>query len=164
MTEDDVADRLWQWLTELLDTTVIHAFQGAQAPAEPYIVLNLTLAGSVRANQADWEFTSTGTGADEVWRQAPVLEWFWRFSLNCYGAGGATILRQLRSAQHVPTVLASLAPLSLFEVSDVRNVPELVNEEYVPRAQVDIELRGILRDGFVVDVVDTTEPIDPIAL
>ena len=154
MTEKEVRDKLLRWLADVMGTKVIQSFQGGKPPAEPYGVLNLMLSGPAHPHPTEWEFPSEGEGEDEVIRQAPVFEWFWRFSVNVYGGEGSTVLRRIRTAQHVPTAYAPLHPLVLSEVTDARNVPELVNEEFRPRAVCEVEVRGIVRDGLVIDVVE----------
>lgn len=162
MTEKEVRDAVRAWIAGIMGITVIHSYQGGTEPAEPYGVLNMTLDDAVRERQSDDEFPSIliddpenpGEEIEQV-RQSPVREWFWRFSVNVYGGEGKTILRKIKTAGLVPTAMESLHPLSLFEISPIRDATDLLNEEWQGRAQMDIEIRGIVRDGIVIDTIET---------
>lgn len=156
MTEAEVLDATRNWIADATGILWIDSYQGGPEPAEPYGVINLTMADAVYEHPSEYEYPVTDEGTEEeTIRQAPVRDWFWRFSLNVYGDGGKTLLRKVKTAQHVPTALESLAPLSLFETSQIRDATELLNEEWQARAQMDLEIRGIVRDGLVIDTVET---------
>ncbi|KQT52220.1 MULTISPECIES: LIC_12616 family protein [unclassified Aureimonas] len=154
MTEKEVRDAVRAWIASLMGITVIQSYQGQKEPAEPYGVLNLMLADSVRELPAAMEITSVGAGENEVFTQTTAHEWFWRFSVNVYGGEGKTLLRQIKTAQFFASTAETLRPLTLFETSAIRDAAEILNEEWRARAQMDIEIRGIVRDGVTVDVVD----------
>lgn len=101
----------------------------------------------------------------------PIIETEWHFSVNAYGrppidhktklpvspkpAFPTDILRPLRAAAELAQMNEPLMPgMTVHEVSDVRNLPEVINERIEPRAQIDIYLRGIVRDGFVIDTIN----------
>lgn len=156
MTEDEVADAAWQWIRTTVGVEMIHAYQSGGEPCAPYGVIALSLVGPVREHPTDYEFRVSDEGLEtEEITQAPVFEWFWRFSVNVYGDQGMTSLRRLKMAQWVQTAAAPLRPLVLFEVSDIRNLTEMINEAWTPRAQVDVEFRGFIRDGQVIDTAET---------
>lgn len=156
MTEGEVLDATRNWIATATGIVWIDSYQGGPEPQEPYGVINLTMSDAVHEHPIEHEYPVTDEGTeDETIRQAPVRDWFWRFSLNVYGHGGKTLLRKIKTAQHVPTALESLHPLTLFETSQIRDATELLNEEWQARAQCDIEIRGIVRDGLVIDVAET---------
>lgn len=154
MTEDEVADHLWQWLTDMTGATVIHAHQGKAEPLEPFLVIQLLQSNALYQNRADTDYPSIGAGADEVISEAPVRDWFWRFSLNAYGAGGDEILRKVKAASVILTHSRKIAPLNIFETTRIASIPELLNEDWRRRVQMDIELRGLVRDAMPIDVAE----------
>lgn len=159
MTEKEVRDAVRGWLADITGITLIHSYQGGNEPPEPYGVLNMMISAPVYEQPFDQEFSSSGDGEAEEFEQTPVREWYWRFSLNVYGGEGKTILRKIKTAEHVPTALENLLPLTLFETSIIRDATELQNEVFQNRAQMDIEIRGILRDGLPIDVIEDA-PLD----
>lgn len=155
MTEAEVLDAARNWIATATGILWIDSYQSGPEPAEPYGVINLMMSDAVHEHPSEYEYPVTDEGTeDETIRQAPVRDWFWRFSLNIYGDGGKTLLRKIKTAQQVPTALEGLHPLTLFETSQIRDATELLNEEWQARAQCDIEIRGIVRDGLVIDVVE----------
>jgi hypothetical protein len=65
------------------------------------------------------------------------------------------MLRPLRAAEKLLQITEPLFPaVNVHGVSQIRNVPEYVNEKYEPRAQMDLYIRGLVRDGFVIDVIE----------
>jgi hypothetical protein len=166
MTEAEVMDATRNWIATLTGITWIDSYQSGPEPAEPYGVINLMNADAVYQNPIENEFPAEmiddpdnpGTEIEQV-SQAPVRDWRWNFSLNVYGGAGATILRKIKVAEKVPTALRTLRPLLLFSTSQVRPIPELVNEAWQARSQIDIEIRGIVRDGIVIDVAETADVI-----
>ncbi|MEC5289386.1 MULTISPECIES: phage neck terminator protein [unclassified Aurantimonas] len=156
MTEAEVLDATRNWIASITGVLWINSYQGGPEPAEPYGVINLMMSDALYENPIEDEYPVTDPGlATETIRQAPVRDWYWRFSLNVYGNGGATALRQIKTAQKVWTAMESLHPLTLFETSQIRDAAEILNEEWQSRKQIDIEIRGIVRDGIVIDVAET---------
>lgn len=102
MTEKEVRDAVRAWIAGLMGITVIQSYQGQKEPSEPYGVLNLMLADSVRELPAAMEITSAGTGEDEVFTQSTAHEWFWRFSVNVYGGEGKTCCAKSRRRSSSP--------------------------------------------------------------
>ncbi|MCF1502194.1 hypothetical protein L0F51_00245 [Afifella sp. H1R] len=156
MTEAEVQSALNAWLASVTGVaTVINAHPDAPRPAKPYCMTNLTISGAVYLDPIEDEFTVEGEGEeDETITQAPVRDWYWRFSVFAYGDAPMSTLRKIDTAWKVPTAHGELYPLTIFEASAVRNVPELVENAWEKRANMDIEVRGIVRDGLVVDVIE----------
>lgn len=162
MTEKEVRDAVRAWLASVLGITLIQSYQGGAEPAEPYGVINLMMSDAVYEHPVENEYPAEmvpdpddpGGPLIEQVSQAPVIDWFWRFSINVYGPEGKTVLRKVRTAKHVPTEERKLRPLSLFEVGRIADVTEILNEEFQSRAQMDIEIRGLVRDGLVIDVAE----------
>lgn len=154
MTNDDVHSALVRWLAATLNRTVIKAHQGAKAPALPYIMVNMLGSIEVREHEQRTEYVEAGGDVTA----APVIETEWRFSVHAYGSHPTDILRPIVSAARLPQVTEPLMPnLILFDLSQIRNVPDWINDAWQPRAQMDINLRGLTRDGIVIDVIEHTQ-------
>ena len=156
MTEAQVQAALNAWLASVTgQPRVITAFPDQKRPAPPYISTNLIMSGPLYRNRVDVEFETTGSGEDEQITEHPVRDWFWRFSVFAYGEAPTSILRKAEIAGEIHTYSQKLRPLSLFETSAIRNVPEVVENAIERRANFDIEIRGLVRDGLVIDVAET---------
>ncbi|MCO5152582.1 MULTISPECIES: phage neck terminator protein [unclassified Shinella] len=152
MTDDEVHSAVVRWLKSVTGKTVIKAYQSAKRPAGQYITVNLT--GFYELHEHAQEVVYTGD--DEV-AATPVIEVEWRFSTHAYGPQPTAILRPVISARKLAQVTEPLMPgLVLHDVSQIRHVPEFVNNAWEPRAQMDINLRGLVKDGHVIDVIEQT--------
>ncbi len=159
MTDEDIHAALVRWFTARTALTVIQAEQGGVEPALPYIVVRFTGSAPIRDNIMDVEFieldTENSEGLKEV-KASPVIETEWRYSIHCHGGTPSDFLRPIRSAAELSQMIEPLAPgLTIHELSQIRNVPEYINEAWEPRAQMDLYLRGLTKDGFVVDAIET---------
>lgn len=153
MTDDQVHSAMVRWLAALTGVTVIRTHQSGPAPAEPYIAVNLTTTRQIRqhAQVVDYD-TEDSAGAVAA---STVLEVEWQFSCHAYGEEPLAILRPVRSAIQLAQMHEPLLPdLVIHECSQIRNVPDWLNERWEPRAQIDIFVRGLTRDGFDVDVIE----------
>jgi hypothetical protein len=89
----------------------------------------------------------------------PLIDTEWHFfSVHAYDEGVATgLLRPLRSAFELSQIMEPVYPfLVVNDMSQVRRIPEVVNKKWEERAQCDIFLHGVTRDGFVIDTIDDT--------
>jgi hypothetical protein len=160
MTDDQVVTALVQWLATHTGVTAIRTHESGKAPAMPYVAVNLTGTAELREHAAEVEYADVST--DVVAR--PVIETEWRFSVHAYGDESPTgILRPIRSAVQLAQRLEPMMPtLVIHEVSQIRDVPDWIQNAWRPRAQIDIFVRGLTRDGFVIDVIEqasvTAEP------
>ena len=160
ITDADIHASLVRWFTARTSLQVIQGEQGGEEPATPYIVVRFTGSAPVRDNIQDVEFTELETintqGLKEL-KAAPVIETEWRYSIHVHGSEyPSDILRPIRSAAELAQLNEPLMPgLIIHELSQIRNVPEYVNEAWEPRAQMDLFLRGLTKDGFVVDTIET---------
>lgn len=153
MTDDQVHSALVRWLAALTGATVIKTHQSGPAPAEPYIAVNLTTTRQIRQHAQVIEFDDEDTAGEIA--AAPVLEIEWQFSCHAYGSQPTSILRSVRSAIQLAQRHEPMMPkLVIHECSQIRNVPDWINEAWAQRAQMDIFVRGLTRDGFVIDVIE----------
>lgn len=154
MTDDDVHSAVVRWLAALLSVRVIKDRQGGKRPAEPYVMVNFTGSAEVREHPQIIEYVEA-LGIETV-TATPVVEVEWRFSVHAYGAQPTGVLRPVRSAVHLAQRQEPLLPaLVIHEVSQIRSVPDWVNNAWEPRAQMDVFVRGLTRDGFVIDTIET---------
>ena len=129
---------------------VIEAYPAAAPPSLPYIEVNFLGSAPVRANQIEDEFAEV----DGIETQTPVVDTEWRFSVHAFGQGSSDLLRRLVSGARLLQPQEAIEPLIIHEVSEVRSVPEYVNNAWQPRAQADLFIRGLTRDGFVIIPID----------
>jgi hypothetical protein len=151
MTNDEVHSALVRWLHGLTGLVVIKAYQEGPRPALPYVMVNLTGVAEVREWQQGSEYDEDTAGVTA----SVVIETEWRFSVHAFGSEPTGILRPVVPAAQSAQKMEPLYPsLIVHECSQVRSVPELINEKWEPRAQMDLFLRGLIRDGFLVDVIE----------
>jgi len=160
MTNDQVHTALNQWIrSKTGNTTVIKAHQGGTAPALPYIMTNFLGDNEVREHPIDIEYTETDVENSEgelIVTAAPVIEMEWHFSIHAFGPNPTDRLRAIKSAIKMLQPQEPLIPgLHVHEISRTRNVPDVINNAWQPRAQMDLFVRGIIRDSVgAVDVID----------
>lgn len=158
MTNDEVHSAVVRWLATQTGKTVIKAHQGAPNPPLPYVMVNMTGTAEVREWASNIEYTETAednSEGEKIVSAAPVIEMEWRFSVHSYGDNPTDILRPVVSAVKLSQVMEPLLPgLLIHEVSQVRNVPDWINNQWQPRGQMDVFVRGITRDASNVDVID----------
>lgn len=111
----------------------------------------MTGVTEVRTHPQDVQFERQ----DEQSQASVIIETEWQFSLHVYGEDPTTVLRKLRASFHMLQANAPLIPdLIVHDFSQVRNVPDYVNEDWEPRAQMDVYLRGLTRDGVLVNTIE----------
>ena len=161
MTNDEVHEALVRWIAKITGRTTIKAYQKTKSPALDYVMVNFTGMSEVREHAQLIEYSEAGTGDIDTGDEfpdvtaTPVIETEWRFSVHAYGSSPTDILRPIVSAQKLSQVTEPLLPgLILFELSQIRHVPEFINNAWEFRAQIDIFLRGLTRDGHVIDVIE----------
>lgn len=161
MTDRDVHSALVRWLAAITGLGVIKDHQGEDRPAQPYIMVNMLGSAPLRDRPAMTEYQHGDTGdmgTADVYppvTATPVIEVEWRFSVHAYGEHPTDILRPIRSAMHLAQKQEPLLPsLVIHDISQIRNVPDWINEKWEPRGQMDLFLRGFTRDGFEIDVIE----------
>lgn len=151
MTESQIIAAVVQWLKARLSVLVIQADQSAPEPDVPHVVVRFTGVSELRDMPQEDDFEDEGENV----RQSQIIETEWRFSLHAYAADPMSLLRPLRAAVHSIYANKPLLPnLELHEVSQIRNVPEFFNEKWQPRAQIDLYIRGLTKEGDLVDVIE----------
>jgi hypothetical protein len=159
MTNDGVHSAVVRWIKAKTGATTIKAHQSGPTPALPYVMVNDTGTAEVRRWHQKMEYTETdaeNSAGEKIVTAAPMIEMEWRFSVHAYGPSPTDRLRPIVSAMKVPQAMEPLMPgLHVHEVSAIRDVPDWINNAWQPRAQMDIIVRGIIRDSVgEVDVID----------
>lgn len=157
MTEVEQFNLLRTWLirvTGLPEILRTHPDGGPRVFGE-YGTLNLLRSQRIN-NPDDLEYEdAVEPGAGEPVNEIPVQEWSWGWSLNVYGAGCADRMMWIPVAMKSPAALLRLHPLTLHDTSMIRRLPQQVNNVWEDRAQMDLDVRGIVRIGFGADLVET---------
>lgn len=158
MTNDATHEAVVAWIASATNVVTIAAYQSGKVPAEPYIMVNMTGFFEVRTHEQDIVYTNgiDPPGDDPAPVTAtPIIETEWRFSVHAYGTSPTDILRPVVSAVKLAQAQEPLMPgLIIHEISQIRHVPDWVNERWQDRAQMDFNIRGLTKDGHVIDVIE----------
>lgn len=155
-----------RWIATTTGVTTIKDHEGGKAPSLPYVMVNMTGMFEVREHPQDIEYEDADTGEMDTGDDfpavtaTPIIEAEWRFSIHAYGQSPTDILRPIVSAVKLAQITEPLMPgLIIHEISQIRSVPDWINEKWQPRAQMDINVRGLIKDGHVIDVI-AEAPLD----
>jgi hypothetical protein len=158
MTDDDVWSNFNVWIARITGLTSIRVWQSGDMPDRPYMVTNLTGSRQVR----DWHQDLIGEEDEESGRVlvAPIIEMEWNFSVNCYGETPMNVLRPIYAASKLTQVEEPNFPgLVIHQCSQIRNLSEWHDHDWEPRAQMDVDLRGLTADGHLIDTIETSEGV-----
>ncbi len=155
-SDDEVWSDFNAWIAVVTGLQTIRVWQGAAAPPRPYLVTNLTGSQMVRDHEMDlWGDEDVASG--QVLAK-PVIEMEWNFSVNAYSDTPMNILRPLYAASKLTQVEEPNFPaLVIHQCSQIRNLSEWHDHDWEPRAQIDIDIRGLTVDGHLIDTIETTE-------
>ncbi|QIG68885.1 hypothetical protein EVB71_033 [Rhizobium phage RHph_Y55] len=154
MKDRDVHSAVVDWLAVKTGIVFIKDHGEGPRPELPYGMVNLLGVIEIRAHVSDILYEDVAV--DEA-RASTVTENEWRFSCHVYGPEGISYLRPVRQAKHLSQQDEPLAPgLNVHEVSQIRNLPEFINNRWEPRAQMDLMIRGRLieqvgNETFVIE-------------
>lgn len=160
MTNDQVWTAVVEWVRgKTGNVTTIRANQSGPTPALPYCMVNFTGTAEVRRHHITVDYTETdliNSQGENIITAAPVIEMEWRFSVHAYGGPvPSDRLRPIVSAMKISQPMEPLLPgLLVHGISQIRDVPDWINNAWQPRAQMDLFVRGIIRDAHVVDTID----------
>lgn len=159
MTDDEIYSAVVRWFASTTSVLFIRAHEDGDRPEGVYGVVNMTGYVEVREHPQTtlWVRNPDGPNGESNRSVAtPLIETEWQFSIHVYGEGGSDVLRPVRSAFHLSQANEPLLPnLVIFDISQVRKVPEYVNEQWEDRAQMDFMVRGLTRDGILQDTIET---------
>ena len=161
ITNRELHENLVRWIAATTGYQTILARQGAARPNLPYIMVNFTGWDPLHYHPAETEFEDIVVNDVEKVRATPVQDAEWRYSIFSYCGDDREpedMLMQLHSACKVAQVMEPIFPdFVIHDLSQVRSVPEYVQNTWEPRAQMDLFLRGVTRYGHVIDVIETAE-------
>ena len=158
MTNQEVHETLIMWLIQLWDNlTVIKSHQSAKRPELPYCMVDLVNFSELEERPSSIKYEEKNGNVEET----PQIEIEWNFLIFCYGENCEELMRRLLSSFHSAQNQEPFFPqLSIHEIGTVNSIPELIGERWEPRAQVNLALRGISSDGFVIDTIEEHTPFE----
>lgn len=159
MTNDEVWSAVVRWVKgKAGNVTTIKANQSGPAPTSPYVMVNFTGTVEVRDHHITVDYVETpvpNSQGEKIVTAAPVTEIEWRFSVHAYGPNPSDRLRPIISARKISQLMEPLLPgLLVHETSQIRDVPDWINNAWQPRAQMDVFIRGLIRDAQAIDTID----------
>lgn len=165
MSEDDLYSRLIGWLRLRSGLSVIIRDRlGQPRPSGVYGMVNL-IRGEALNGPSEIEYTDNPlftplalSTSPEPHFQVPVVAWEWTFSFNVYAPSAVDYIRKVANAAMINIGLEPLLPLTVNRVSAIRRIPELINQVWEDRCQIDLFIHGLARDGVSVDVIETVDP------
>ncbi len=158
MTNQEVHEQVVLWLGSLLGITVIKDRQGGDRPAVPYAMVDLSNWGDLhqhveRINYR--ETTDENIEGKTIIMATPIIEIEWTFLLFVYGPQADEYIRQVQAAVHLFQTQEELVPkLVVTEVSRANSIPELIDERWEPRVQVNLTVRGKSDHEFLADIIE----------
>jgi hypothetical protein len=164
MTDDQVQEALIRWLASITGLTVIKADQGVNRPALPFLMVEKSLVDELSEHPEQIRFDTLESlnteGFPEV-KATPIVELEWLMFVFSFGEGQSAALRKVKQAVYLRQLQESLGSgLNIHETGAINSVPELVNQVWEPRSQMNVMLRGVSDDGFVIDTIEETQPFD----
>lgn len=154
MNAKEVRDKVQAWVRGVIGITTIHAHQNANAPAEPYASVHRVMSGKLH-EQPRGEVFSEQSGNIS---QTPLVDSYWRFSIDVFGPDAENYLQKLVTASDVPTAMWPLRPLILAETSRIITDFEIRDQIWKDRAQMTIEVHGVQQDGLPIAVIEEQTP------
>ena len=156
--DDLVWDSLNAWVANVTGLLAIRVWQGGPQPIRPYLTTNMVSLHPVRDWERDWLGEEDPTSGRIL--ATPPIEMEWNFSINAYSETPTDHLRPLISASRLTQVEEPNFPsLVIHRTSPIRNLSEWHDTDWEPRAQIDLDLRGVTLDGHLVDTIETIEGI-----
>lgn len=164
MTDDQVQEALIRWLTTVTGLTVIKAHQGIDRPEGAYLMVEKQTVEELSEHVAEIKYEDSETlnsaGHEEV-KATPIVELEWLMFVFSFGEGQSGALRKVKQAAHLYQVQEPLMPvLNIHETGVINSVPEFVDQRWEPRSQLNVMLRGVSSDGFVIDTIEQHTPFD----
>lgn len=152
-----------RWIAAKTGLKTILARQGVARPPVPYIMVNPTGFNTLHYHASEVEYEEVTTPDGEKVLATPVMDVEWRYSIHAYSSEDREpedILIPLKSYVQLQQPMEPMFPeLVVHSISQIRNVPEMVQNTWEPRAQMDLFLHGVMRYGHLIDVIEQTEVV-----
>ena len=164
MTDDQVQEALIRWLANLTGLTTIKAHQGIDRPDGPYLMVEKGTVEELSEHVAEMRYEELDSlnseGLNEV-KATPIIELEWLMLVFSFGEGQSGALRKVKQAAHLREIQEPLMPvLNIHETGVINSIPEFVDQRWEPRSQLNVMLRGVSSDGFVIDTIEQHTPFD----
>lgn len=163
MTNDQVQEALVRWLRDVTGVTVIKSHQGIDRPELPYIMLEKgtveELSEHPEQMRHDVLDTLNAEGLNEL-KVTPLIELEWLMLVYSFGEDQSSALRKVKQAVHVKQIQEPLGVLNIHETGVINSIPEFVDQEWEPRSQMNIMVRGVSTDGFIIDTIEEHTSFD----
>lgn len=143
-----------EWLIAYTGATVIAAYQGQDRPALPYLMTNVTDRLPIYQNPRDITWSEDADDGDQSLLTA-VQDIEWRVSVHAYGPDPLELLAPIMAAKHLVEATWPLLPYRLHEVGRASFVPEIVENQWEPRAVLRVICHGIQRETRPGEVIET---------
>lgn len=151
MTEDQISNAIYDWITGVTGVKAIFSMQDGPVPPKPYIEINvltgpMKLGGQDDLRRDGEEFTLTGP------RNLMC-------SINVHGAEAFDILSKAHDSLDDPAVIDSLeaAGLTVIDEGNPTDLSELQETHFETRFQMDVEF-GLASDYKVEpDIIESAE-------
>jgi len=157
MNDIDIWESVIEWICTLTGKTTIMAAEGKDRPTKDYLMVNLINTLDVRehAQCFDYEARENEQGLTEI-EAIPVIETEWIFSVHSYSNTDATTcLRKLRAAnQNYASITRPPEGLNYFDAKQINHINQYVNARFERRANMKISMRGLTRDGLLINTID----------
>lgn len=157
MTDDQVQESLIRWLATITSITVIKAHQGIDRPELPYLMVEPGTVDelSERPEQIRYDVQdSVNTEGLQELKAIPLLELEWLMLVYSFGEGQSAALRKVKQAVHLKQIQEPLGVLNIHETGVVNSIPEFVDQTWEPRSQMNVMVRGVTTDGFIIDTIE----------
>lgn len=139
---------------------VILGFGPGNRPSLPYGTLHLTSARSTNRPEQRTLYDDEPAGVASEAREEPGTEWELVWQFDVFGDGAQDVFTALNAARYVPTARQGLLPYSIEGMSGIRFLPEIIDNHYEDRANVDITLRAVVHHDTPIDLIETrTDPV-----
>jgi len=173
MTDDEVQEALVRWLTTFTGVQTIKARQGIKRPDGAYLMVEKGTVEELydNPNHIDYdELTSENSeGFNEI-KATPIVELEWLMLVFSFGEGQSRALRKVKQAVYLQQIQEALSVdaegqilpmvLNIHDTGVINSIPEFVDQRWEPRSQLNVMLRGVSSDGFVIDTVDRHSPFN----
>lgn len=134
---------------------VILGFGEGPRPALPYGTLHLTRSRVVNRPEQVHVYDDPTDASQE-----PGVEWEYVWQFDVFGDGAEEVFAKLTAARFVPTALQTMRPYTIHSTSLVRHLPEIVDNHYEERSNVDIVLRAVIHHDFYIDPISEVDNTD----
>lgn len=141
---------------------VILGFGGGHRPSLPYGTLHLTSARRINRPEQRHLYDDAPAGPNSAARHEPGIEWEMVWQFDVFGDGAEDVFSALDTVRFVPSVRQALLPYAIHGISGARFLPEMIDNNYELRANVDITLRATVHHDTEIDLIETYD--DPVII